>query len=245
MWYMKVLLHLSSIKNRRPCHICHLVLGSNEVQQTFQFVNLFPFSSQLLPSATKLGQGYVFTDICYSVNEGGVPDTPWDLEETPPWDLEETPPQDQVHPQVRYTPQTRYTPRTRCTPQDQAPLGPGTPPSTRYHPGTRYTPWTRYTPQTRYIPLDHVHPLPLDQVHPQDQVKPPGPGTPPKTRYTPQDQAPPRPGTPPRTRYTPPMQSMLGDTVNTRAVRILLECNLVTFTTGKGKIWGRTIAIYV
>ena len=45
------------------------------------------------------------------------------------------------------------------------------------------------------------------------------------------------PGTPPWTRYTPldqvhPAQSMLGDTVNVRAVRILLECILVqsTFT---------------
>ena len=81
----------------------------------------------LLPPATKLGQGYVFTGICHSVNRG------------------------------------EYL--------------------------TRYTPW--------------------DQVHP------------PRTRYTP------RPGTPPRTRYTPPAQSMLADMVNARAVRILLECNLV------------------
>ena len=40
--------------------------------------------------------------------------------------------------------------------------------------------------------------------HPPDQVHPPGPGTPPL-----------------------PPQSLLRDTVNTRAVRILLECNLV------------------
>ena len=57
------------------------------------------------------------------------------------------------------------------------------------------------------------------------------------TRYTPQDQVPPpqtrHPPGParqtPGTRYTPtppPAQSMLGDTVNARAVRIL-ECNLV------------------
>ena len=45
---------------------------------------------------------------------------------------------------------------------------------------------------------------------------PPGPGPP---------QAPPGPGTP-QTRH-PPAQCMLGDTVNKRAVRILLECNLV------------------
>ena len=61
------------------------------------------------------------------------------------------------------------------------------------------------------FPRDQVHPLgpgtppgtrytPQDQVHLLDQVHPPGPGTPPRTRYT-------LPGTrytPPRTRYTPP-----------------------------------------
>ena len=55
-----------------------------------------------------------------------------------------------------------------------------------------------------YTPLDQVHPPPRDQVHP------------PGTRYTPRDQV------------HPPVQSMLGDTVNAWAVRILLECNLVT-----------------
>ena len=86
-------------------------------------------------------------------------------------------------------------------------------------------------------PKYQVHPPGADTPesrHPQDQVHPPGPGTPPRTRYTPQgpgtppDQVhppgadiPPGPGTP------PPAKSMLGDTVNARAVRILLECNLV------------------
>ena len=85
------------------------------------------------------------------------------------------------------------------------------PPDQVHPPGTRYTPPGPGTP-----------PPPWDQVHP------PGPGTPP----SPGDQVhPPGPGTPPpRTRYTPPpTQSMLGDTVNERAVRILLECNLVDF----------------
>ena len=58
-------------------------------------------------------------------------------------------------------------------------------------------------------------PLPPDHVHPRDQVHPPG------TRYTPQNQV----QTPPHPH--PPAQSMLGDTVISRAVRILLECNLV------------------
>ena len=63
---------------------------------------------------------------------------------------------------------------------------------------------------------------------------PPGPSTP-QTRH-PTDQEPPWGQAPPQTRHhtdqappqaDPPAQSMLGDTVNARAVRILLECNLV------------------
>ena len=47
----------------------------------------------------------------------------------------------------------------------------------------------------------------------------------PRTR----DQVPPPRSRPPGSRHTPPpAQSMLGDTVNARAVRILLECNLVS-----------------
>ena len=52
---------------------------------------------------------------------------------------------------------------------------------------------------------------------------------PPRTRHPP-DQVPHGPGIPlkPGTPCTsPPAQSMLGDTVNARVVRILLECNLV------------------
>ena len=72
----------------------------------------------LLPPATKLGQGYVFTGVCDSVHRGGEY-----LTRYPP-------------PGARYTPQTRYTPPgTRYTPQDQVhpPHRPGTP-------QTRYTP---------------------------------------------------------------------------------------------------------
>ena len=132
----------------------------------------------LLPPATKLGQGYVFTGVCDSVHRGGVPD--------------------QVHPPTR------------------SPPGPGTLPLDQVHSPDQVHPRTRYTPP--------------DQVHPPGPGAPPrytllGPGTPPRTRYTPRDQVhPPRPGTPPATRYPPPDQ---GHTVYARAVRILLECNLV------------------
>ena len=96
-----------------------------------------------------------------------------------------------------------------------------TPPPTRYTPGTRYPPGTRYTPRTRYSP-----PGPGTPPRPGS---PPGPGTPPRDQVHPRDRYTPNQVQPPptRTRYTPPMQSRLGDTVNERAVRILLECNLV------------------
>ena len=62
---------------------------------------------------------------------------------------------------------------------------------------------------------------------------PPPPSRHPPRRQTPWDQAPPG-ADPPQKKQTPqeaapPVQCMLGDTVNKRAVRILLECNLVTF----------------
>ena len=90
---------------------------------------------------------------------------------------------------------------------DQAPRRPDTPPRTR-------------------------------QAHPPEQAgTSPGPG-PPRTRHPslgPGRHPPPRtgrhppePGTPPRTSPPLPEQSLLGDTVNERAVCILLECNLFT-----------------
>ena len=98
----------------------------------------------LLPPATKLGQGYVFTGFCDSVHRGEY--------------LTRYTPQDRVHPPgpgtppgMRHTPLgpgtprppgTRYTPQIRYTPQDQVhPLGPGTPPGTRYTPRTRRYQW--------------------------------------------------------------------------------------------------------
>ena len=88
------------------------------------------------------------------------------------------------------------------------PPGPGTPtPQDQVHPQTRYTPRTRYLPGSGTPPGPGAPPL--DQVHPPDQVHTPRPGTPPGTRYTPQEQC------------------MMGDTGHKRAVRILLECILV------------------
>ena len=117
----------------------------------------------MLPPATKLGQGYVFTGVCDSVHRGGVPD------QVPPLGPG-TPPRPGTLPWTRYTP----------SPQDQVPpLGPGTPPQTRYTPPGPGTPLGPGTPPgTRYTPQDQVHPL--GPGTPPDQVPPPGPGTPPR-----------------------------------------------------------------
>ena len=126
---------------------------------------------------------------------------------------EQTPPRDQVHPPGPGTPPGAHPP------------GPDTPPTQDQ---VNPPPETRYTLQDQVHPPDQVHPL-WDQVHPPGPGTPPRPGTPPSgTRYIPQDQVHPPPDQvhPPGTRYTP-LQSMLGDMVNARAVRILLECNLV------------------
>ena len=56
-------------------------------------------------------------------------------------------------------------------------------------------------------------------------IPPPRPGTPPRSRH--HTLYPPEQTSPPETRHAPPAQCMLGDTVNKRAVCILLECNLV------------------
>ena len=96
-----------------------------------------------------------------------------------------------------------YTPTP--SPPDQRPKPP---PRTR----GRYTPWGRHPPGSEA-------------------------GVPPGTRgrYPPEQTPPPPPrpeaGTPPWTRGRYPLlQCMLGDTGNKRAVRILLECNLVFAT---------------
>ena len=136
-----------------------------------------------------------------------------------PHPLEQTPPQ-QTPPGTRYTPQEQTPPRpgaprgSRHPPRPGTPLGADTPPE-QTPPGPGAPPRTRYTPSPRPG-------TPLGADTPPEQT-PPGPGAPPRTRYTPS----PRADTTPTP--TPPAHSMLGDTVNARAVRILLECNLVLF----------------
>ena len=84
-----------------------------------------------------------------------------------------------------------------------------------------------------YTPLEQTHHSPWEQTPPPH---PPGSRLPPRSRHPP-DQTPPPPreqtpsrsdtSTPPPGADTTTPQSMLGDTVNARVVRILLECDLV------------------
>ena len=97
-------------------------------------------------------------------------------------------------------PQSRHPPE-QTTPKSRHPPRADPPwewtPQSR-HPTTPHPPWSRYPPpKTR---------------HPTPQSRPP-------RADTPQEQTPPPP--------PPPEHSMLGNTVNVRAVRILPECNLV------------------
>ena len=125
---------------------------------------MYPMDTDLLPPATKLGQGYVFTGVCHSVQRGGVPD--------------------QVHPPGPGTPRTRYTPQDQVHPPDQVPPPPRpgtphtryTPPDQVHPPGTRYPPPDQvpsphqvHPPGTRYSPPDHLHPP--DQVHPPPRTR--------------------------------------------------------------------------
>ena len=104
------------------------------------------FRLKFLPPATKLGQGYVFTGVCDSVNRGG---TSYPLEQTPPW--EQTPPE-QTPPGVDTTPEQTHPPRpdppgSRHPPQEQTPPE-QTPPGadTPHPPGSRHTPLDQTPP---------------------------------------------------------------------------------------------------
>ena len=134
-----------------------------------------------ITARNEVGARLCFTGVCDSVHGGST----WPG--TPPW-TRSTPLGPGTPPGTRYTPQTKYTP-----------LGPGAPL------GTRYTPWDQVHPQTRYTPWDQVLPHPWDQVlphplrpgTPQTRCNPLGPGTPPRTRYTPWNRYTPWPGNPP------------------------------------------------
>ena len=110
------------------CVYCLLKLSPCLGQQELVTVNL-------LPPATKLGQGYVFTGVCDSVHRGVVClSACWDA-----------------------TPQSRHPPGTRYIPQEQTPCW------TRYPPKQTPPPWDQVHPlradtPREDTPQDQVHP---------------------------------------------------------------------------------------
>ena len=163
-----------------------------------------------------LGQGNMFTGVCLSTG-GRVPD-----QVHPPGPG--TPPGSRQAPPEEQTPWTRYTPPGADTPPQEQ-----TPPRSRHSPGAD-TPPGADPPQSRHPGRSRHPPCPQGEYltrYPRDQVHPPGADTPPEQTH------PQGPGTPlradtPLGEDTPLVKCMLGDTVNARAVCILLECNLVT-----------------
>ena len=138
-------------------------LNNMDTESEMFTVNLGLDSYPLLPAATKLGQGNVFTGVCDSVHRGGgvCLSACWDttppksrqppgsrhpprsrhdpLEETrPPW--EQTPPRSDT-PLGADTPQIRPPPE-QTPPEPDTPPEPGTPPT---HLGLITSPGTKYT----------------------------------------------------------------------------------------------------
>ena len=117
-----------------------------------------PLGVCLLPPATKLGQGYIFTGVCHSVNRGGV--CSWGCvapqEQTPPgsrhppeqtstW--EQTPPGSR-HPLRADTPLLEQTPPGADTPRSRHPPR-SRPPQRQTPPPPRETPLLGPGPQPR------------------------------------------------------------------------------------------------
>ena len=130
--------HLTNFTRHRVVALYQM--AQKEVQMTRSRAALeskceCPAVCHLLPPATKLGQGYIFTGVCDSVHrEGGVPgQVPTLL--------------DQIPPPGRYTPQPGRYPPGRYTP-----LGPGTPPGWYPPPGPGTPPGQAGTPLGRYPP---------------------------------------------------------------------------------------------
>ena len=109
--------------DRYTCMFFPGFIAKEDVAQGIFSMVYFP-QHVSLPPATELGQGYVFTGVCHSINRrgGGVPDTPqtWNRHHpgpgTPPW--EQTPPPQSRHPSSpgADTPGTRYTPQDQVHP---------------------------------------------------------------------------------------------------------------------------------
>ena len=205
--------------------------------------------SGLLPAATKLGQGNVFTGVCLSTG-GVLPQCMLGYHHPPPG--ADPPGPGRHHPPRKQTPEyglraagthptgmhSFYTCLSFCSQGGvvvshkalrQTPPRPGTPPRPDTSPPqTRHTTppdQAHHPPRPGTPPPQTMHTPPLDQTHhpPTRHTTPsPRPGTPPD-EAPPHDQAPP----PPDQAHPLPPGSRLRHTVYERPVRILLECILV------------------
>ena len=144
---------------------------------------------ECLPPATKLGQRYVFTGVCHSVNRGGRGVCLIACWDTPP---RSRPAQEQTPPGSRHTPGAD-TPWSRHPPE-QTPPGADTPP-------VADTPWRRHPPEQTCPPRADMPPRadtspeqPPQSRHPPEQTCPPG------SRHPPGADTPPSP----RSRHPPP-----------------------------------------
>ena len=107
---------------------------------------------RLLPPATKLGQGYVFTGVCDSVNRGVSASVHAGI--TPPWSRH---PPGADTPQEQMPPQSRHTLRAD-TPWEQTPPGSRHPPRVDACPAPLSThPWQQTPPQSRHPPASAEH----------------------------------------------------------------------------------------
>ena len=152
-----------------PCTSC----AAHVCPLTFNTQNINQLDSIFLPPATKLGQGYVFTGVCDSVNRGCLPQCM--LGYTPPGSRH---PRGADPHQSRHPPQSRPTPRAD-TSGSRHPPGADTP--QEQTPGADYPqeqpPPRGDTPQSR-----HPHSRHPPSRHPPEQT-PPGADIPPTTEH--------------------------------------------------------------
>ena len=122
-----------------PCTSC----AAHVCPLTFNTQNINQLDSIFLPPATKLGQGYVFTGVCDSLNRGCLPQCM--LGYTPPGSRH--PPQEQTPHQSR-PPKSRPTPGAD-TSGSRHPPGADTP---RSRPPEQTTPRSSHPPPSRHPP---------------------------------------------------------------------------------------------
>ena len=109
----------------------------------------FNHRNLLLPAATKLGQGNIFTGVCLSTGGMGVCLSAW--WDIPPW--EQTPPQSRHHPPPEQTTlRSRHPLGADTSPREQTPPPGSRHPPKQTPPRSRHPPLGADTPQSRHPP---------------------------------------------------------------------------------------------